>query len=96
MMIHKITLSVDNNLLIETFGHSTLLTNQSKLNMNSKFVNPTIRRKPYYKTLGISVLNSPMSPPSLVLYGQFEISFEVFPLCSLLYLMSRLATIHQI
>ena len=35
--------------VVETFGHSP----KSKLN------------KSYYKTLGISVINNPMSPPSL-------------------------------
>ncbi len=46
-------------LVVETFGHSTKWTNKSKLKV-PKVVKPT------NKTFGTSVINSPMSTPSLV------------------------------
>ena len=45
--------------MVETFGHSTLWTYQSYFNKS------TNRIRKYYKTLGTSVINSPMSPTSL-------------------------------
>ena len=45
-------------LRVETFGHS--------LNKPKNQANPTKKRKHYYKTLRTSVINSPMSPPSLI------------------------------
>ena len=46
------------HLVVETFRHS----NSRKV---PKVAKPR-KRKPYYNTLGTSVINSPMSPPSLV------------------------------
>ena len=54
-------------LVVETFGHSTKQTNLSKFNKSPKscLAKKDKIRKRYYKTLWISVINSPMSPPSL-------------------------------
>ena len=52
-------------LLVETFGHSTKRTNQSKF--SKRFLSQRIRKSSeYFQTLGTSVINSPMFPPHLV------------------------------
>ena len=48
-------------LMVETFEHSTKLIKQSKVPKDVKLM----FRKHYYKTLGTSVINSPLSPLSL-------------------------------
>ena len=58
---HKITPSV----VVETFGHLTKLTNQSKFKKVPKNVKST------NKTLGTSVLNSLMSPSSLIILSMW-------------------------
>ena len=50
-------------IVVETFGHSTLWTNQLK---SPKLLSQRIR-KLYYKTLGTSVINNPLSPLYLCL-----------------------------
>ncbi len=64
MMINKISPSVDYNHWLKRFN--TQLSKQTNKNsINSpKLLSQQIRKK-YYKTLGTSVINSPMSPPSL-------------------------------
>ena len=49
-------------LVVETFKHSTVWAIQS----NPKFLSQRIRKR-YHKSLGTSVINSPLSPLSLVL-----------------------------
>ena len=55
-------------LMVKTFGQSTKWTNQSKFNKSPKDCLNQQIRKSYYKTLGTSVINSPMSPPSFGKY----------------------------
>ena len=50
--------------VVETFGYTTAWTNQSKFNEVPKFLKLISKR--YYKTLVTIVINSPISPPSLV------------------------------
>ena len=60
------TPSVDYNQWLKHLDtHFNELTNQNSINA-PKVVKPTIR-KLYYKTLGTSVINSPISPISLIL-----------------------------
>ena len=49
--------------MIETFEHSTYFTNQNSIKVPED-VKKTIRKR-YYKSLGTSVINRSMSPPSL-------------------------------
>ena len=49
--------------VVETFGHSTLWTNQSKFTEVPKVIKPTIK-KTCHKTLGTIVRNSQLSLPS--------------------------------
>ena len=49
-------------LVVEIFGHSTSSANQSKFNKSPK---RCYIRKCYYKTLGTSVINRPLSTPFL-------------------------------
>ena len=51
--------------MVETFEHSTLLTNPSKFINSPKLLSQ--QRKYYHKTFGIIVINSPMSPFSLTI-----------------------------
>ena len=62
MMTHKITPSVDYNLWLKRLD--TQLNEPT--NQIPKLLSQRIRKR-YNKTLGTSVLNSPMSPPSLIL-----------------------------
>ncbi len=60
-MIHKITPSVDCNLWLNREDNQL----NKPINQNSiKVVKPT-NKKRFYKTLGSSVINSSISPPSL-------------------------------
>ena len=44
MIIHNITSSVEVELEVEMFGHSTKWTNQSKFNKATKIVKPTNKK----------------------------------------------------
>ena len=71
MMINKITTSVYDNLwLTRLVTHINEPTNKNLI-IVSKVVKPTN----YYKTLGTSVVNSPMSPPSLKNFPQTKCCF---------------------
>ena len=59
------------NLLVKIFGHSTKETNQSKFNKSYQRL-----RKHYNKTLGTSVINSLMSPPSMVKSTCYALNFN--------------------
>ena len=65
MMLHKITTSVDYNQWLKSLhtqlNEPTNQTSTKVLNVFSQRI-----RKRYRKTLGIIVINSPMSLPSLV------------------------------
>ena len=52
-------------LVVETFGYSTWWINQSNFTKVPKVIKPT-NKKRYCMTLGTSVINSPMSPLSLI------------------------------
>ena len=51
-------------LLVETFGHSTL-NKLIKIQQESPKLSSQQIRKRYYNTLGTSLINSPMLPPSM-------------------------------
>ena len=58
MMIHK------DKIMVKTYGHASWWTNlMIKIQLKSPMlVSQQIKPKRYYKTLGTSVINSPMSP----------------------------------
>ena len=60
--------------VVEMFGQSTEWTNQSKFNKNPKVLEPTIKKR-YYKTFGISLVNSPFSLPPCVFREFIKIRF---------------------
>ena len=62
--------------MVKTFGHSHELTNHNLI-IVLNVVRPTNKKK--YKTLGTSVLNSPISPSSLVTYALCVIYIENDP-----------------
>ena len=65
MIIYKITPSVDYSNQLKRLGTElNELTNKKFNKSKPKLLNQQIR-KCYYKTLGTSVINSPMSPPFL-------------------------------
>ena len=73
MMMQIITPPVDYNLLLKR------LTNQSKLTKVLKVVKPT-NKKTLLKTLGTSVINSPLSPLYLIAlleYSRSELSRRI-------------------
>ena len=64
MMIHKIAPPVDLNQWLKRLNnYLDESTNQNSLK-SPKIVKPT-NKKRYYETLWTSVINSPLSPPSL-------------------------------
>ena len=70
MIINKITLSVDYNYGLKRLNTEVNeSTNQNSL-ISPKLLNKRIR-KCYYKTLGTSVIKSPMSPSSLFIWDMF-------------------------
>ena len=70
MIINKITLSVDYNYGLKRLN--TKLNESSNQNSlkSPKLFNKQIRKR-YYKTLGTSVIKSPMSPSSLFIWDMF-------------------------
>ena len=68
MIIHKVTPSVENNLWLKRPNiQLNELINQNLIKKTPKIVETT-NKKRYYKTLGTGVTNSPMSPPSLIIF----------------------------
>ena len=63
MMTHKIPTAVDYNLLLKRLDNQ--LNEPTNQNSKSPKLLSQRIRKHYYKTFGICVLNSPMSPPFL-------------------------------
>ena len=64
MMVHKITPSLDYNKWLKRLDtHFNEPTNQNLIKVK-KLLGQQIRKSFHY-TLGISVINSPLSPPSL-------------------------------
>ena len=57
MMIHKITPSIDENLWLKSLN----IELNEPANQNSLKSTKSTNKKCYYKTLGTSVLNSPLS-----------------------------------
>ena len=53
-------------LVVETFGHLTYLTNQSKFNKKSTNMPSQRMRKRHNKTLGTRVINRPLSPSFVI------------------------------
>ena len=64
MILHKITPFVDYNQWVKRLNTQLNEPTNNNLKEVPKAFKPT-NKKTYYKTFGTSVINSPMSPPSL-------------------------------
>ena len=89
MVIHRTTSSVDFNQWWKPFDQILKLTNQPT---NPKLLSQTIK-KLYYKTLGTTVINSPISPPYLSIkkYRRTDPNYDI---ASLLISTPLQGTIH--
>ena len=67
--VHKITPSLDYNKRLKHLDTQLNEPTNPKFHKSSKNVMQTNKKKCYYKTSGTSVINHPMSPPSMcILY----------------------------
>ena len=68
MIIHKITPSIDYNWWLKRLDTQLVEPTNPNLFKVFKIIKTTNKKICYCKTLGISAINSPMSPPSLTMY----------------------------